>query len=100
MTKFERVCTVYPRPASLQINSSKNALLSEATTNASTLLVYGVTCGVTFTFCLVFNNFGIKTTSMANMKHLISSLQEYYSIAVDWTGSLLCSVKLMWDYIM
>ncbi len=26
------------------------------------------------TFCLVVDNFGIKATSMANMKHLISSL--------------------------
>ncbi len=51
------------------------------------------------TLYLVLDNFDIKTTSMADMKHLISSLQEHYSIAVNWTGSLLCGVKLMWDYI-
>jgi hypothetical protein len=51
------------------------------------------------TFCLVVNNFGIKKTSMADMKHLISSLQEHYSIAINWTGSLFCGVKLKWDYI-
>jgi hypothetical protein len=51
------------------------------------------------TFCLVVNNFGIKTTSMVDMKHLVSSLQEHYSVAVDWTGSLFCWVKLKWDYI-
>jgi hypothetical protein len=51
------------------------------------------------TFCLVANNFGIKTTSMANMKHLVSSLQEHYAIAVNWTGYLFCGVKLMWDYV-
>jgi hypothetical protein len=34
------------------------------------------------------------------MKHLVSSLQEHYSIAtVDCTGSLFCRVKLMWDYV-
>jgi hypothetical protein len=38
-------------------------------------------------------------TSMADMKHLISSLQEHYSVAVDWTGFLFCGVKLTWDYI-
>jgi hypothetical protein len=42
---------------------------------------------------------GIKMSSMADMKHLISSLQEHYSIAVDWTGCLFCGVKLTWDYI-
>jgi hypothetical protein len=51
------------------------------------------------TFCLVVNNFGIKTASMANMKYLVSSLQEDYSVTIDWTGSLFCRVKLTWDYI-
>ncbi len=51
------------------------------------------------TFCLVVDNLGIRTTSMADMKHLITSLQEYYSIAVDWTGSLFWGVKLTWDCI-
>ncbi len=53
------------------------------------------------TFCLVVDNFGIKTTSMANMKHLVTSLKEHYpiAVAVDGTGSLFCGVKLMWDYI-
>ncbi len=51
------------------------------------------------TFCLVVDDLGIKTTSMANMNHLVSSLQEHYSVAADWTGSLFCGVKLMWDYI-
>jgi hypothetical protein len=51
------------------------------------------------TFCLVIDNFGIKTTSMADMKRLVSSLQEHYSVAVDWTGSLFCRVKLTWNYV-
>ncbi len=48
---------------------------------------------------LVVDNFGIKTTSVANLKHLVSSLQEHYYIVVDWTGSLFWGVKLRWDYI-
>ncbi len=51
------------------------------------------------TYCLIINNFGIKTTSMANMKHLVASLQEHYSVTVNWTGSLFCKVKPTWDYI-
>jgi hypothetical protein len=51
------------------------------------------------TFCLIVDNFGIKTNSMANMKYLVSSLQEHYSIAVGWTGSLFYRVKLTLDFI-
>ncbi len=51
------------------------------------------------TFCLVINNFGTKTTSMADMKHLVSLLQEHYSVTVNWIGSLLCGAKPTWYYI-
>jgi hypothetical protein len=99
MSKFERACTVYPRPASSQINSSKKCLSIRG------YYQYQHTPGLwhhmwgDITFCLVINNCGIKTTTMADMKRLVSSLQEHYSIAVDWTGSLFCGVKLTWDYI-
>jgi hypothetical protein len=39
------------------------------------------------TFFLVMDDFGIKTIGMANMKHLVKSLKEHYSVAVNWTGS-------------
>jgi hypothetical protein len=51
------------------------------------------------TFCLVVDNSGIKTTSTADMRYLVSLLQGHYSITVNWTGSLFCGVKLMWDYV-
>jgi hypothetical protein len=49
-------------------------------------------------FCLVVDNFGIKVTNMANFKHLKKALEEHYTIAVDYKGSLFCGVKLTWDY--
>ncbi len=52
----------------------------------------------TITFCLVVNNFGIKVTNMANFKNLKEALEEHYTVAVDYKGSLFCGVKLMWDY--
>jgi hypothetical protein len=51
------------------------------------------------TSCLIIDDFGINTTSMVDMKHLVSSLQEHYSITVDSTRSLFCGVKLTWDYV-
>ncbi len=52
----------------------------------------------TITFCLVINNFGIKVKNMANFEHLKEALKENYTVAVNYKGSLLCSVKLTWDY--
>ena len=50
-------------------------------------------------FCLVVDNFGIKVTHMDDMQHLKKALEEHYTVAVDWKGSLFCGVKLSWDYI-
>jgi hypothetical protein len=60
----------------------------------------GLWCHVwrTITFCLVVDNFGIKFTDRADFEHLKSALKEYYSIAVNYTGSLICGIKLTWDY--
>ncbi len=49
-------------------------------------------------FCLVVDNFGIKVTNMANFEHLKMALKEHYTVAVDYKGSLICDVKLTWDY--
>jgi hypothetical protein len=46
------------------------------------------------TFCLVVDNFGIKVTDIADFHHLKMSLEEYYEVAVEWTGSLFCGIKL------
>jgi hypothetical protein len=50
------------------------------------------------TFCLAVDDFGIKITDIANFNHPKMALEEYYEVAVDWTGLLFCGVKLIWDY--
>ena len=50
-------------------------------------------------FCLVVDNFGIKVTHKSDMIHLKEALDEHYTVAVDWEGTLFCGVKLTWDYI-
>ena len=47
--------------------------------------------------CLVVDDFGIKVTHMDDMHHLKMALEEHYTVAVDWEGSLFCGVKLSWD---
>ncbi len=50
------------------------------------------------TFCPVVDDFGIKVTNMHDMDHLINVLKEHYTIAVNITGSLFCSIHLNWNY--
>ena len=37
------------------------------------------------TFCLMVDNFGIKITSKEHMIHLQATLEEHYTVTVDWT---------------
>ena len=50
-------------------------------------------------FNLIFDDFGAKHTSIAQVKYLIHVLQQKYEIIVDWTGTLYARVSLDWDYI-
>jgi hypothetical protein len=49
------------------------------------------------TFCLVVDDFGVKVTNMHDMDHLIGTLKEHYTVAVDMTGSLFCRIQLIWN---
>ncbi len=44
-------------------------------------------------FCLVVDGFGIKSTSCNHVLHLKTTLEEHYTITMDWDGSL-CNVEL------
>jgi hypothetical protein len=50
-------------------------------------------------FCLVVNDCGIKVKHKPDMIHLKEALEEHYTVAVNWKGTLFCEVKLTWDYI-
>ena len=36
-------------------------------------------------FCLVVDNFGVKTTSFDHISYLKSTLKEHYTVTMDWT---------------
>jgi hypothetical protein len=50
------------------------------------------------TFCLVVDDFGIKTVGLKHAKHLQHELEKYYECSMDWKGELFCGVHLDWDY--
>ncbi len=50
------------------------------------------------TFCLVVDDFGIKTVGLKHAKHLQRELEKYYECSMDWKGELFCGVQLTWDY--
>jgi hypothetical protein len=52
-------------------------------------------------FCLVVDDFGIKVTNMHDMlDHLVNTLKEHYTIAIDMMGSLFCGIYLTWNYTL
>jgi hypothetical protein len=51
------------------------------------------------TFTLVVDDFGIKYTNRDDALHLLSALEELYTVTTDWTGSLYLAMTLCWDYI-
>jgi hypothetical protein len=51
------------------------------------------------TFSMVVNDFGIKYTNRDDAIHLITALEEMYTVTTAWTGSLYLAMTLNWDYI-
>jgi hypothetical protein len=49
-------------------------------------------------FCLVVDDFGIKTTLREHVLHLKPALKEHYTIAMDWDGFLFCGINIDWNY--
>jgi hypothetical protein len=50
------------------------------------------------TFTLDVDDFGIKYVGNEHAQHLITTLEQYYTVATDWTGSLYCGITLDWNY--
>eukprot|EP00804_Cyclotella_cryptica_P028787 CCRYP_018723-RA/>CCRYP_018723-RA protein AED:0.47 eAED:0.47 QI:0/0/0/1/0/0/2/0/261 len=49
-------------------------------------------------FSLVVDDFDIKYTCCEHANHLLTFLQEHYTITADWTGNRYISITLTWDY--
>jgi hypothetical protein len=52
------------------------------------------------TFCLVFDVFGIKVTNMHYMDHLVNTLKEHYTVAINMMSSLFSSIHLTWNEML
>jgi hypothetical protein len=51
------------------------------------------------TFSLVVDNFCIKYINHNAAIHLLTALEEIYTVTTDWTGSLFLAMTLNWEYI-
>jgi len=49
-------------------------------------------------FTLVVDDFGIKYIRKEHAQHLLSTLEEHYTISQDWTGTTYLGLTLKWDY--
>ena len=49
-------------------------------------------------FCLTVDDFGIKYFGEHHAQHLISTLQEHYTVTTDWEGNKYAGIDLKWNY--
>ncbi|KAL7477253.1 hypothetical protein ACHAW6_003069 [Cyclotella cf. meneghiniana] len=49
-------------------------------------------------FTLVVDNFGIKYIGKEHADHLLNTLNEHYTLNIDWDGKLYCEISLEWNY--
>ena len=49
-------------------------------------------------FTLVVDDFGIRYTNREHAQQLFSTLQKYYTISIDWSGSKYCGLDINWNY--
>jgi hypothetical protein len=49
-------------------------------------------------FCLIVDNFGLKTTSLEHIMHVKTTLKEHYTVTMDWDGLLFCGINIDWNY--
>ena len=50
------------------------------------------------TFTLVVDDFGVKFVGDQHANHLKNTLEKYYDVTVDWSGSKYIGITLDWDY--
>ena len=49
-------------------------------------------------FTLVVDDFGVKYKRKEDAEHLMSVLQEHYTVKADWAGTRYIGIHLHWDY--
>jgi hypothetical protein len=49
-------------------------------------------------FSLAVDDFGVKYVGQKHTQHLISALEDLYTVSSNWNGQLYCGVTLNWDY--
>ena len=49
-------------------------------------------------FSLVVDDLRVKYFGNKHVEHLITCIEKYYPLSVEWTGRLYCGVILYWDY--
>ena len=45
------------------------------------------------------DDFGVQYKDRHNAEHLLTTLQEYYQVTMDWTGAKFVGIDLAWNYL-
>ena len=49
-------------------------------------------------FCLCIDDFGIKYFTKADADHLLNTLQQNYTLSINWEGKNYLGLQLDWNY--
>ena len=49
-------------------------------------------------FSLIVDYFGIEYVEERYTKHLLSDLEQHYTVTTDWEGKKYASINLHWNY--
>ena len=48
--------------------------------------------------CSVSDDFGIKSYNKDDVLHLITTLQQFYKVTIDWSGTHYYGLNIKWNY--
>jgi hypothetical protein len=49
-------------------------------------------------FVLIVDDFGIKYVGKRHADHLLTALQQHYTVTTDWTGTKFAGIDITWNY--
>jgi hypothetical protein len=49
-------------------------------------------------FSLVVDDFGVKYVDRSQVEHLVTTLEKYYKVSTNWTGTRYVGLTLTWDH--
>ena len=87
----------FPRPVYFPTTYSKSALLTKDTTKPPPPPRLWLHKWRPVMFCLTVDDFGIKYVGEHHAQHILTTLQEHYTVTTDWEGKKYTGIAIGWN---